>query len=163
MLIDKKPNYGSRLQEKVILLTGAGGGIGFEAAKAFAYMGAAIIIAEINKEKGAAAAQYINSHFPAAKTEFYEIDLSEEQQIYTMYDYIINKYHFVDVLFNNATMTAMGNVEEVSIQTWDKSYRVNFKAPLLLTQLFLPEMKKKNSGTIIFVPSSGAAPYMGAY
>lgn len=163
MLMEKKMNCKDHLQGKVILLTGAGGGIGFEAAKAFAYMGATIIIADINAEKGASAAQYISTHFSTAKTEFYEIDLSKDQQIYAMHNYIMQKYGFVDVLFHNATITAMGNVEDVPIETWEKSYRVNFKAPLLLTQLFLPEMKKKDKGAIVFVPSSGGAPYMGAY
>ena len=67
----------------------------------------------------------------------------------------------LDVLFNNATITAMGAVEEVPVADWDKSYADNFRAPLLLTQLFLPFMKNKNSGTLVFVSSSGAAPFMG--
>ena len=57
----------------------------------------------------------------------------------------------------------MGAVEEIPIAVWDKSYAVNFRAPLLLTQLFLPVMKKRNSVTIVFVSSSGAASFMGAY
>ena len=57
----------------------------------------------------------------------------------------------------------MGAVEEVPVAVWDKSYAVNFRAPLLLTQLFLPVMKDRNSGTIVFVSSAGAAPFMGAY
>lgn len=163
MLIEKQSDSRNQLQGKVILLTGAGGGIGFEAAKAFAFMGATIIIAEIDKVKGNSAVDFITNNFPNAKVEFYEIDLSEEQQIYSLHKYLTSKYSFVDVLFHNATLTAMGNVEDVPINLWEKSYRVNFKAPLLLTQLFLPEMKKNNCGTIVFVPSSGAAPYMGAY
>ncbi len=163
MLIEKKLSCKDSLKGKVILLTGAGGGIGYEAAKAFAYMSATIIIAEINEEKGKAAEQTLCNRFPDAKVEFYKIDLSKEQQIYDMYNYIINQYGFVDILFHNATMTAMGNVEEVPISVWDKSYCVNFKAPLLLTQLFFPHMKQRNEGIIVFVPSSGAAPYMGAY
>lgn len=74
-----------------------------------------------------------------------------------------DKYGCIDVLFNNATIATMGTVEEVSIDVWYKSYAVNFKAPLLLTQLVLPLMKQKSSGTIVFVSSSGAAPFMGAY
>ena len=76
---------------------------------------------------------------------------------------LIEKYGCPDVLFNNATITAMGAVEDVPIANWDKSYAVNFRAPLLLTQLLLPLMKNKNSGTVVFVSSSGAAPFMGAY
>ncbi len=163
MLIENKPSCKNSLKGKVVLITGAGGGIGYEAAKAFAYMGAVIIIAEICEEKGAYAVQTIHNDFPTAKVELYLIDLSEENQVNEMYSYIIKKYGFVDILLHNATMIAMGNVEEVPIAIWDKSYRVNFKAPLLLTQLFLPHMKKRDTGIIVFVSSSGAAPYMGAY
>lgn len=163
MLIEKKSSYKDSLKEKTILLTGAGGGIGYEAARAFAYMGATIIIAEIDEEKGMNAAQSLNGNFPHAKVYFHKVDLSEEQQVRELYAYMVRHYGFIDILFHNATITPMGNVEEVPIEVWDKSYRVNFKAPLLLTQLFLPEMKRRNEGIIVFVPSSGAAPYMGAY
>ena len=163
MLIEKLENAKNSLSRKTVLLTGAGGGIGFEAARALLYMGAAVIIAEVDKAKGEAAAATLAEQFPTGKVEFYAVDLSEETQIYALHEYLIKRYGFIDVLFHNACMTPMGNVEEVPIATWDKSYRVNFKAPLLLTQLFLPEMKRQNKGTIVFVPSSGAAPYMGAY
>ena len=163
MLIEKLENAKNSLSGKTVLLTGAGGGIGFEAARALLYMGAAVIIAEVDKAKGEAAAATLAEQFPTGKVEFYAVDLSEETQIYALHEYLIKRYGFIDVLFHNACMTPMGNVEEVPIATWDKSYRVNFKAPLLLTQLFLPEMKRQNKGTIVFVPSSGAAPYMGAY
>jgi hypothetical protein len=46
---------------------------------------------------------------------------------------------------------------------WDKSYKVNLRAPIKLIQKFLPDMKKQGEGVIAFVPSSGASPYMGAY
>ncbi len=163
MLIEKLENAKNSLSGKTVLLTGAGGGIGFEAARALLYMGAAVIIAEVDKAKGEAAAATLAEQFPTGKVEFYAVDLSEETQIYALHEYLIKRYGFIDALFHNACMTPMGNVEEVPIATWDKSYRVNFKAPLLLTQLFLPEMKRQNKGTIVFVPSSGAAPYMGAY
>ena len=163
MLIEKDKSLKNALDGKVILLTGAGGGIGFEAAKAFVYMGAKVIIAEVDKEKGVNAEQYLNSTFSGNLAYFYQIDLLDEKQIMAMYDYINSIYGCPDVIFHNATIAAFGAVEEVSLEMWDKSYRVNFRAPLLLTQLFLPVMKKRDSGMIVFVPSSGAAPYMGAY
>lgn len=163
MLIEKNKSLKNVLNGKVILLTGAGGGIGFEAAKAFVYMGAKVVIAEIDEEKGINAEQYINSTFSGHLADFYKIDLSDEKQIMSMYDYINRVYNCPYVVFHNATITSMGAVDEVSLQIWDKSYAVNFRAPLLLTQLFLPAMKKRNSGIIVFVSSSGAAPYMGAY
>ncbi|WP_346962166.1 SDR family NAD(P)-dependent oxidoreductase [Clostridium sp.] len=163
MLIEKNISFKNRLKDKVILLTGAGGGIGFETAKALVYMGANVIIAEIDKRKMLCAESTLDSIFGKNSVEFYEIDLSDENQIYALVSHVKDKYGRIDVLFNNATITAMGTVEEVSVDVWDKSYAVNFKAPLLLTQLVLPLMKQKSSGTIVFVSSSGAAPFMGSY
>ncbi|WP_197068274.1 SDR family NAD(P)-dependent oxidoreductase [Candidatus Soleaferrea massiliensis] len=163
MLLEKHPGYKNALAGKTVLLTGAGGGIGFEAAKAFAYMGASVIIAEIDEKKGTAAAKHINDCYPQSETVYYQVDLSDDTQVRAMAERMTERYGFIDILFHNATMTALGNVEEVPIEIWDQSFRVNFRAPLLLTQLFLPEMKRRGRGVIVFVPSSGAAPYMGAY
>lgn len=163
MLIEKNISFKNRLKDKVILLTGAGGGIGFETAKALVYMGAKVIVAEIDKRKILYGQSTFDNIFGKNSVEFYEIDLSDEDQIYALVSHVKDKYGGIDVLFNNATITAMGTVEEVSIDVWDKSYAVNFKAPLLLTKLVLPIMKRKSSGTIVFVSSSGAAPFMGAY
>ncbi|MHB1152177.1 MAG: SDR family oxidoreductase [Eubacteriales bacterium] len=163
MLIENMPAAQNSLFGKTIIITGAGGGIGFEAAKALAYMGAKIIIAEINAEKGKFAETEINNLFYENPCVFYEVDLSDEKQIYDFIFNIKKEYGCPDVIINNATITAMGAVDEVPIEFWEKSYLVNFKAPLILTKAFLPIMKERNSGTICFVPSSGAAPYMGAY
>lgn len=163
MFIEKVPSLKDILKDKVVLLTGAGGGIGLETAKALVYMGAKVIISEIDKQKLLYSEKVLTNIFGNNSVEFYEIDLSDKNQIYTMVSYVKEKYGSIDVLFNNATMTAMGSVEEVSIDVWDKSYAVNFRAPLLLTQLFLPIIKHNNSGTIVFVSSSGAVPFMGAY
>lgn len=150
------------LQGKTVLLTGAGGGIGFEAAKALAYMGANVILAEIEEAKGKRAEEEINRGFPG-KALFYGIDIADPSQIDVLYSFAKEKYGFVDVVFHNATVTPLGAVDVVDIKDWDRSYFVNLRAPVLLTQAFLPDMKKRKEGTIVFVPSSGAAPYMGAY
>jgi NAD(P)-dependent dehydrogenase (short-subunit alcohol dehydrogenase family) len=57
MLIERSGFTGNTLSGKTVLLTGAGGGIGFEAARNLAWMGAAVVIAEIDREKGTSAAQ----------------------------------------------------------------------------------------------------------
>lgn len=151
------------MQGKTVLLTGAGGGIGYEAARSFASMGARIILAEIRQEKGKHAEESINTEFSDHPAVFYEIDLADEAQIHAMADWILQNYGVPDVIFNNATITKMGAVDQVETAFWDKSYAVNLKAPLVLTQRFLPHMKERKGGTIVFVSSSGAAPYMGAY
>jgi NAD(P)-dependent dehydrogenase (short-subunit alcohol dehydrogenase family) len=163
MLIEKSGLSRSSLKDKTVILTGGGGGIGCETARALVWLGANVIIAEIDAERGTSAQDRINGEFACNRAEFYEIDLSDDARIEALIRYSKEKYGFVDVLFNNATMVAIGAVENVSASAWDKSYAVNFRAPLKMTQLLLPDMKARDSGSIIFVSSSGAAPYMGAY
>ena len=151
------------MQGKTVLLTGAGGGIGLEAARAFAAMGARVILAEVQKQKGQLAQQTLCGEFGASAATFYEVDLAKEAQVRALAKWVLAQYGVPDVIFNNATITKMGAVDEVETAFWDHSYAVNLKAPLLLTQLFLPQMKARGSGVLVFVSSSGASPYMGAY
>jgi len=160
-VIEKDSSLENILNGKVVLITGAGGGIGLEAAKAFAYMGARIIVAEIDREKGLQAEMTLNS--AGSEAEFYEVDLADADHLQKMTQYIEDKYGCPDVIFNNATITKMGAVDDVDISFWDRSYAVNLRAPVFLAHTFLPTMKNRNSGIIVFVSSSGASPYMGAY
>ena len=155
-------DYLKTLYNKIVLITGAGGGIGFETAKYFAIMGAKVIILEINKEKGESAEKIINSIYND-KVEFYNINLAEENSILKMKKYVLDKYGCPDIVFNNAAILHLGEIGKVSSNDWDNGYLVNFKAPVLLVNCFIGEMRKRNSGTFVFVSSSGAVAYMGAY
>lgn len=155
-------DYLKTLYNKIVLITGAGGGIGFETAKYFAIMGAKVIILEINKEKGESAEKIINSIYKD-KVEFYNINLAEENSILKMKKYVLDKYGCPDIVFNNAAILHLGEIGKVSSNDWDNGYLVNFKAPVLLVNCFIGEMRKRNSGTFVFVSSSGAVAYMGAY
>ena len=163
MLIEKCGLSPSTLSGKTIILTGGGGGIGVETARALVWLGANVIIAEVSAEKGKAAAEMVNHDSDSTRAEYYPVDLSDEGQLVGLIRHAQQKYGFVDAVINNAAMVAIGAVEDVLASAWDKSYAVNFRAPLRLAQLLLPDMKAKNSGAILFVSSSGAAPYMGAY
>ena len=155
-------DYKNTLNNKTVLITGAGGGIGFETAKCFATMGAKVIILEVNEEKGNNAEKAINSIYKNS-AEFYKIDLADEDSILKMREYVLNKYGCPDIVFNNAAILHLGEIGKVSSNDWDNGYLVNFKAPVLLVNCFIDEMRKRNSGTFVFVSSSGAVAYMGAY
>ena len=162
MLLEKN-NYSKKaLFNKTVLITGGGGGIGFEASRAFSYMGAKVIIAEIDTAKGSQTQKLINDEFGNENVDFYHIDISDEKKIDKLYEYISSKYTQLDIIINNAAVVPMGAIEAVPISDWDLSYAVNLRAPVLLIQKFLPSMKN-SGGIIVFNPSASVAGYMSAY
>ncbi len=162
MLLLEMNNYSREaLLNKIVLLTGGGGGIGCEAARAFSYMGAKVILAEVNALRGIGVQARVNEEFGNNNVDFFQTDLADEKQIDALYQHIMNTYGGLDVIINNAAVVPMGAVESVSIADWDLSYAVNLRAPVLLTQKFLPAMKK-TGGIIVFNPSNPGA-YMSAY
>ena len=68
--------------------------------------------------------------------EFYEIDLSQPHQIAAMTAYILQNYGCPDVVFNNATITKIGAVDEIDAAFWDQSCAVNLRAPLCWPKRF---------------------------
>jgi NAD(P)-dependent dehydrogenase (short-subunit alcohol dehydrogenase family) len=147
----------------VVLLTGGGGGIGFEAARSLLWLGAKVAIAEIDKDKGTSAIQKLSTEFGSGKAFFYQTDVSDEKSVVGLCRKIEKELGYVDVLLNNATVAPIGAAHTVGIDKWDWSYGVNLRGPVLLLEQILPGMLQRKSGAVIFVPSSGAAPYMGAY
>ena len=152
-----------QLKGNVALITGAGGGIGYEAARSLIWLGVKVVIGEINKEKGKKAEQELNREFGEGSALFVHCDIGKEKSIKKLSSKINSTFGKLDIIINNATVAPIGAVHKVGIDRWDLSYRTNLRGPVLLISEFLPEMIKRNSGIIVLVPSSGAAPYMGAY
>ncbi|MEQ8156076.1 MAG: SDR family oxidoreductase [Clostridiaceae bacterium] len=163
LLISRGNLEKEQLKGKVVLITGAGGGIGYEAARSLTWLGANVIIAEIDKVKGKKAEEELNKEFGEKGPIFIHTNIGNERSVKRLVKKAYNTFGKIDILINNATITPMGSVHEVGINNWDLSYSVNLRGPVLLVSEVLPDMIKRNSGTIVLVPSSGAAPYMGAY
>ncbi len=162
MILEKNNYDKNALQNQIVLITGGGGGIGIEASRALAYMGAYVIIAEIDADKGMQAQKLINEKNLNGTVDFFQIDITDEKQIDKLYEYIMDKYTRLDVLINNAAIVPMGAIDTVSISDWDLSYAVNLRAPVLLTKKFISSMRD-TGGIIVFVPSAAPTPYMSAY
>jgi NAD(P)-dependent dehydrogenase (short-subunit alcohol dehydrogenase family) len=150
------------LRGEVIVITGAGGGIGYEAARALLWLGANVVIAEINAEAGQRAADQLGEEFDASRVLFVRTDVGDEARVTHLAEAAFGKFGKVDVVLNNATIATLGLVKDLSIETWDASYRVNLRGPVLMARTFLPGMLKRNHGTFICVSSSGTA-FMGSY
>jgi NAD(P)-dependent dehydrogenase (short-subunit alcohol dehydrogenase family) len=163
MIISKGNLTQDSLKGEVALVTGAGRGIGFEAARALVWLGAKVVIAEIVEKNGKAAEDSINKEFGAAKAFFVKTDIGNEEDIDKLFEAAQKRFGKVDIVLNNATVFPMGAVKDTPVESWDFSYRVNLRGPVVLARKFLPVMLERKHGVFVCVSSSGAAPFMGAY
>jgi NAD(P)-dependent dehydrogenase (short-subunit alcohol dehydrogenase family) len=163
MLISKGNFSRDTLKDEVAVVTGAGRGIGFEAARALVWLGANVVIAEIGEKNGRAAEEALNKEFGADKAFFVKTDVGSEQAIDQLAQSAQKKYGKIDIILNNATVFPLGAVKDAPLEGWDQSYRVNLRGPVLLAKKFLPAMLERGHGVFVCVSSSGAAPFMGPY
>ena len=163
MLIGKGNLTQDSLNGEVVVVTGAGRGIGFETARSLAWLGANVVIAEIDEKNGKAAEEKINKEFGAGKAFFVKTDVGNETDIDKLSEVALKKFGKVDVVVNNATVFPMGAIKDTPVESWDFSYHVNLRGPVSLARKFLPPMIERKHGVFVCVSSSGAAPFMGAY
>ncbi len=150
------------LRGETVIVTGAGGGIGLEAARALLWLGANVIIAEINPESGLRACESLAAEFAGNKVTFIQTDVGDEQSVIRLYYESLRRFGKVDAVINNATIAVLGNVVNLRIEQWDASYRVNLRGPVLMAKTFLPDMIKRNHGAFACVSSTGTA-FLGGY
>jgi NAD(P)-dependent dehydrogenase (short-subunit alcohol dehydrogenase family) len=142
-----------RLEDKVSIITGAGGGMGRVAALRFAAEGSRVVVADIQK----AAAEETTSLIRAAGGEATPIaaDVSVEADAKAMVDLAIATYGRIDVLYNNAGIMpeADHSVVDTSVEAWDHVMAVNVRGVFLACKYAIPHMVERHAGSIINVSS----------
>lgn len=144
-----------RLQERVVIITGAGRGIGLAFAQGMAAEGARVVVAEIDVKAGQKAAREIKAQ--GGDALFVHADITSEQSTMEMAAAAIKAYGAIDVLINNAALFGglqMKPVEEIHVEEWDKVMAVNLRGLFLTVRAVLPQMKKQGQGKIINISSN---------
>jgi NAD(P)-dependent dehydrogenase (short-subunit alcohol dehydrogenase family) len=150
------------LQGETVIVTGAGGGIGYETARALLWLGANVVIAEINHQNGRKAEYALEQEFGNDRVLFVQTDVGDEANVRNLYNLSILAFGQVDAVLNNATIAVLGQVKDLPIEEWDRSYHVNLRGPVLMAKTFLPEMIQRNHGVFACVSSTGTA-FLGGY
>jgi NAD(P)-dependent dehydrogenase (short-subunit alcohol dehydrogenase family) len=162
MLISSLGLNPATLRGEVVIVTGAGGGIGFEAARTLAWLGASVVIAEINTAKGVSAVERLAAEFDPQRILFVRTDVGDAASVAALGQEAAARFGRVDAVINNATIAVLGNVVDLPIESWDASYAVNLRGPVLLARQFLPGMIERRHGAFICVSSTGTA-FLGGY
>jgi NAD(P)-dependent dehydrogenase (short-subunit alcohol dehydrogenase family) len=150
------------LQGESVIVTGAGGGIGYEAARALLWLGANVVIAEINQHNGRKTEVELEKDFGKDRVLFVHTDVGDEASVRNLYNLSTIAFGKVDVVVNNATIAVLGKVVDLPIEEWDRSYHVNLRGPVLMAKAFLPDMIQRNHGAFVCVSSKGTA-FLGGY
>ncbi len=148
------------LAGRVAVVTGAGRGIGRETARALAYLGARVVIAELS-DQGAATEQAISA--AGGKALFVRTDVSQAGDVQALAQHALGTYGPVDLLINNAALEPVTPLLDMPLDDWDRVVAVNLRGAFLTCRAFLPGMLEKRSGVIINMVSAEALPYMAAY
>ncbi|MDD5462471.1 MAG: SDR family NAD(P)-dependent oxidoreductase [Methylococcales bacterium] len=140
----------SSLKDKIAVVTGAGSGIGKAIALSLACEGATVCIVGRNLEKLQAAVDSARQFSGTIST--FQADLEIDQEINNLATSIKKELGGIDILIHSAGTITIDRFDQAAIEDFDRQYRVNVRAPYLLTQAFLPALKAQR-GQIVFINS----------
>jgi NAD(P)-dependent dehydrogenase (short-subunit alcohol dehydrogenase family) len=141
-----------QLQEKLALVTGSSAGIGYAIAEGLAREGATVIVNGRVAPRLGNAVEAIRKKYPECKVEGFAGDLSTLEGCNSL----TAKYPTVDILVNNLGIFNPQSFEEISDDEWRKFFEVNVLSGVRLSRAYLPLMKQKNWGRIVFISSESA-------
>jgi 3-hydroxybutyrate dehydrogenase len=143
------------LQNRIILITGSGRGIGRAIAQLFAKEGAAVFLTARTENELAAVTKEISAS--GGRAAYITADLSQEADCARVVAAAKERFGRVDILVNNAGHYGpVVPVEDYPLEEFDKVIAVHLRAAFLLSKLVLPEMYSRNSGVILNISSLSA-------
>ena len=130
------------LESKIAVITGGGRGIGKATAKLFTNEGAVVVIAEFEEVSGQSTASKLGAHF--IKT-----DISNEQSVNALFDYVSSEFGQLDILINNAGILADSTLKKLDPDSFDAVMNVNLRGVYLCGRAAADIMIEQGSGVIL--------------
>src|SRR2546427_6459967 len=147
------PREETAMKDKIVMITGANSGIGKAASLALANMGATVVMAARNKERGEAARVEIIRESGNSSVDLLIADLSSLESVRQLAIEFQKKYSKLHVLINNAGL--FNQRRNVTTDGYENTFATNYLASFLLTNLQLPILKASAPSRIINVSSVG--------
>jgi len=148
------------LAGQVAVVTGGGRGIGREIVRAFAWLGARVVIAELSDE-GLETERMVKE--AGGQALFVKTDVSSEAEVAGLARRTREAFGPVDILINNAILCPVAPVLEMDAALWDHVIAVNLRGTFLTCKAFLPDMVSRQRGVVVNMISTDAMPGLSAY
>ena len=139
------------LKDKVIYVTGASLGIGYEIASELLKQDAKVVITARNKEnldKAKNALSKISNNVQA-----HAFDISDENELKKSMNNVYDHFGKIDGLVNNAPSIHPGMIKDMSLSQWKTNFKANLEGAFLTTNYVLPKMMEQKSGSIVNISS----------
>lgn len=141
-----------RIPGKVCLVTGGASGIGEATARLFSREGGQVVVVDTDGAKGTKLCQDLVNEGGAA--HFVLADVTDEGQTAEAVRATVERFGRLDVLFNNAGISAVGDVAACTPAQWDRVVAVNLRGVYLMSHFAVPVMRQQGSGVIIQMSST---------
>jgi NAD(P)-dependent dehydrogenase (short-subunit alcohol dehydrogenase family) len=149
-----------QLKGQAAIVTGGGRGIGRAIARRFAAEGASVVVTARSENEIRQVVAEIQG--AGGKAAAVQADLAREADCRKIVDAARSAFRAVHILVNNAAIYGpIQPIEKFPLNDWDEVMTVNLRAPLLLSQLVLPEMYARKSGSILNISTVGAKAAFG--
>ncbi|GGI13229.1 SDR family oxidoreductase [Gottfriedia solisilvae] len=137
------------MKNQVIVITGAGSGLGASLAKKYSEIGAHICLLGRTENKLKDIGRELPNNY-----SIHTVDISKLSDVKRVFDSITQTYGQIDLLFNNAGVGSFDLAEELSEEDIHNMIDTNLKGTIFCSQEVLKQMKKQNSGTIVNIVST---------
>lgn len=141
-----------QLADKIVVITGAAGGIGHAATMVMAREGAVVVMSDVNDEAGEAIAREIGA--AGGQAVYRHANVGSSDDIRALVEFAVERFGRIDVLVNNAAVAIPGTVTDITEEKWNRVLDINLTSVWRGMHYTIPHMMRQGGGSIVNMSSA---------